>query len=410
MKKSVRINMLVITSVLAIFVFAGVWYLRPGVSNEMLDLAKQRQLQPLLEIGEPLRLSKEATSDITVDQKELAQQLLPSLKKELSLSLEDDLYEKLKDRFANDDQVLALFVDRLEPVLVEKLSPAMQTAFANYRESVMNEEIASSLAVFKDTIQKEFDARFAQLTSDLKQASATQLEGQVSILKGEISNEVSAYIPQLVDLLLPQVVEGVYKDLTDNKETYMPYFAEELKPYFPQVLDEQQLVALYGTYRDRIVADLVPSILDSLEKPAKSMVDSMVETVKPTTIVPAAPAKPSVAKTPVVSPEVVANPVTVAPAIAPVGSPEVVAKPATVAPVIAPVVSPEVVAEAATVVPAATIIEPAKAKVSLPVVTVPVFSEKEPVVFIEPTEYDQKRDEIRKLAIDQILERLNAVE
>ena len=396
MKKSIRINLLVITSVLAIFVFAGVWYLRPGVSNEMLDLAKQRQLQPLLEIGEPLRLSKEATPEMTIDQKELAQQLLPSLKKELSLSLEDDLYEKLKDRFANDDQVLALFADRLEPILVGKLSPAMQQAFDKYRGSVLDEEIASSLAVFKDTVQKEFDARFAEVQSNLSLSSNAQLEQQIAMVKGEISGELSSYVPQLVDLLLPQVVEGVYKDLTENKETYIPYFAEALQPYFPQALDEEQLVALYGSYRDRIVADLAPSILDSLEKPASALVTSMVEDVKPTTVVPAAPAKPTVAKTPVV----------VEPAAAaPVQAPTVVAEPVMVAPVVSSSIVPEPVAA----VPAA-VTEPAKEKVSLPVVTVPVFSEQEPVVFIEPTEYDQRRDEIRKQAIDQILERLNAVE
>ena len=400
MKKSVRINLLVITSVLAIFVFAGVWYLRPGVSNEMLDLAKQRQLQPLLEIGEPLRLSKDATPEMTIDQKELAQQLLPSLKKELSLSLEDDLYEKLKDRFANDDQVLALFADRLEPILVGKLTPAMQQAFDKYRGSVLDEEISSSLAVFKDTVQKEFDARFAEMQSNLSISSSAQLEQQIAMVKGEISSELSSYVPQLVDLLLPQVVEGVYKDLTENKDTYIPYFAEELQPYFSQALDEEQLVALYGSYRDRIIADLVPSLLDSLEKPASAMVTSMVETVKPTTVVPAAPAKPTVAKTPVV-----AEPATVAPAKAPA----VVAEPATPVTAKAPVVSSKVVEEPVPAAPAA-VTEPAKEKVSLPMVTVPVFSEQEPVVFIEPTEYDQRRDEIRKQAIDQILERLNAVE
>jgi hypothetical protein len=369
MKKSVRINLLVITSVLAIFVFAGVWYLRPSVSNEMLDLARQRQLQPLLEISEPLRLSKEAepntAANSAIDQAELAQQLLPSLKKELSLSLEDDLYEKLKDRFASDDQVLALFVDRLEPLLVEKLTSSMQLAFADYRENVMNEEISSSLSGFKETVQKEFDVKFADLQSNLSLASNDQLEKQVSVLKGEISTELTAYVPQLVDLLLPQVVEGVYKDLTDNKETYMPYFAEELKPYLPQVLDEQQLVDLYGSYRDRIIADLVPSILDSLENPATAMVTSMVENVTPSA--PAVPAKPALAMKPVV---------------------------------------------ASTVVPAspAVAVVTNTPKVVLPVIAEPVFSEEEPVVFVEPADYDLQRDAIRKQAIADILERLNSVE
>ncbi|WP_320128116.1 hypothetical protein [uncultured Sphaerochaeta sp.] len=376
MKKSVRINLLVITSVLAIFVFAGVWYFRPGVSNDILERARQRQLKPLLEIQEPLKPSIEAVpatvATSEVDQKALAEQLLPALREQLTSSLEDDLYEKLKVRFTDDEQVINLFADKLEPKLEEKLTPVMQKAFDQYSAANMGNASSSSLVDLKVSLQKEFDDKLAAMESEILktsvQANDQQLEKRIATLKGELSDELTAYIPQLVDLMLPQVVEGVYQDLTKNKDTYLPYIAEELKAYLPQTPSEDQMLALYAKYRDRIIADLVPAILDSMQKPATESVNSMVESLAPTPAV----TEPAVAKVSTVVASTEKTPVVPA--------------------------------------PPATVTVTSKAKEILPVITQPVFTEDQPVVLMEPAVYEQQRDSIRKQAIDAILERLNSQE
>ena len=53
------------------------------------------------------------------------------------------------------------------------------------------------------------------------------------------------------------------KEFTDKQEYYLPQLAEMLKPY--QSLDEKQVKALYATYRNAVIADLVPPILDQVE-------------------------------------------------------------------------------------------------------------------------------------------------
>jgi len=101
MKKSVRIYLLVITVVMAIFAFAGIWYLRPSVPNELLEQARARQLQPLLEIDAPLRKpAVEAVTQSPVDKKALAEELLPTITDQVTRALEGPLYEKLKKYFA----------------------------------------------------------------------------------------------------------------------------------------------------------------------------------------------------------------------------------------------------------------------------------------------------------------------
>ena len=58
MKESGRIRILVFTAVLAAGSFVTLWLTRPAADNEMIEIAKSRQLQPLMEIDKPARLSK----------------------------------------------------------------------------------------------------------------------------------------------------------------------------------------------------------------------------------------------------------------------------------------------------------------------------------------------------------------
>ena len=88
MKKSVRINLLVITIVVTLFIFAGLWYLRPGVSAEILQQAQIRQSQPLMEINEPLRKPKaEDLIDTAQLAKDLKRDLEPSIKASIKAEL-----------------------------------------------------------------------------------------------------------------------------------------------------------------------------------------------------------------------------------------------------------------------------------------------------------------------------------
>ncbi|NLK05311.1 MAG: hypothetical protein GX315_03015, partial [Spirochaetales bacterium] len=153
-------------------------------------------------------------------------------------------------------------------------------------------------------------------------------------------------------------------------------------------------------YRQQIVQDLVPTLLDDLEETVRTRIDAYVAQM-PLVRVPAAPStpKPSVKVVPQVEsvPEVVQQPVVApAPAIAkPVVSPAepVVAEPE---PVVVEVVEPEPVP-----------VEPEPViKEGQEVITLPDFEEEQQVVFLDPDEYEAQRQEIRKQAIDEVLRRI----
>lgn len=397
MKKAVLINLLVITSVVAIFVFTGMWYMRPGVPSEVLEQARQRQLQPLLEISEPIKQPiKEEVAPVeqVVDQAALAEQLLPTLRDELSVSLEQQLYEKLKGRFSSDQEIIAQLSDALEPALTSRIVPS---------DYVDTKQLTASLASLQNSLQKDFDKKVSNLKTELlwEQGKSTlALNQDLDLYKQELNEQMQAYVPQLVDQMLATAVQRVYDDLSLNEKANV----SELKQSFPENLSEEQILAIYTAYKSQMVLDLVPSLLDSLQEPVSKMVAALIEDLSFTASPVPALVEPSIPAVPAVKPVVVkAEPALEAP-IPPVPFVEesVVVKTEPVVAVPVPAV-PAVKTEP-------LVDEPVVQKEGQPIITLPVFAEDEPVVLVEPEVYLEQREVLRNQAIEEILKRINAVQ
>ena len=383
MKKAVLINLLVITSVVAIFVFTGMWYMRPGVPSEVLEMARQRQSQPLLEISEPIKLpAKEEVAAVqdVVDQAALAEQMLPTLRDQLSVSLEDQLYERLKGRFTVDQELLSQLSDILAPPLASRLLPS---------DYVGSQQLAASVSSLRGDLQKEFDKKVDSLKAELlweQGKSNLALRQDLELYKKELNEEMQAYVPQLVDQMLSQVVHRVYDELSLNKETYLA----ELQQRLPETLDEEQLFSIYAMYKNQMVIDLVPVLLDSLQEPVSKMVASLVADLTVDS--------PSVLKESIAIEE--SKPV------APSVKPAVVMAEEPVIDVLTPVVPS--VKPAIVMIEEPVVEESVVLKKGQPVITLPSFAEDEPVVFVEPEVYMEQREVLRNQAIDEILKRINA--
>ncbi len=398
MKKSVRIHLLVITTVVAIFAFAGIWYLRPSVPNELLAQARSRQLQPLLEIEAPIRKSvAEPVAQSAVDKKELAEALLPTLTEQVSSSLEGPLYEKLKKQLVADTG----FVSQISSKLKDTLDLGTQTQSADTTPAIP-QGLQADFAKQVDALRTELLATLAEGQSSFFFQIEDMVDARLGRMEDDIRAGMEAYVPQMVDRMIPTLVEMLVTELDANKETYLPVLAQELQPYLDSGLTEEQLLPLYTSYRDQIVADLVPSILTAMEEPAKKEVAAMVKAIK----TPAPP--PTV--TSVVKAVVVAEPKS--------GSAPPEAAVEAKAPAVVeakPVTPPEAVVEApkTPAVPKVPTIATPKSMVQKiePIITAPAFtpSEDELEVFVDPLTYEQKRTEIRTKAIQEVLDRINAL-
>ena len=383
MKKSVRINVLVITVVVTLFAGTGLWYLRPSVPNEVLEQARQRQSIPLMEVTPPVK--KPSVEEVS-NTKALVSQLLP----ELEMKLAPTLTESIRSSLLADENLVSELAKQIEPLLASSLSPTLEAALASGTEAAENRLTAM------------LDRRLAEYTSSVEREGmklASEVEARLAGQIAQAKIEVEAYVPQVVDALLPALTEQTIAAIEANKDAYVAYLTQVL----PKGLGEAELIELYTAYRQQIIQDLVPTILDGLEAEARKSVDAYVAQM-PLVRVPAAPStpKPSVKVVPQVEsvPEVVQQPV-VAPA------------PAVVKPVVS--LAEPVVAEPEPVV--VEIVEPEPAPVGIvepkpvikegqKIITLPDFEEEQQVIFLDPAEYEAQRQEIRKQAIDEVLRRI----
>lgn len=412
MNKAVRINVLVITIVVTLFVFAGLWFMRPGVPNEILEQARQRQSVPLMEVQPPVK--KPSVQDVS-NTLALAKELLPTLKQELEGPLAQSIRSQLLA-----DQALAFELSKsVQPLLAE----ALQSQLGNLRQE-MEQSMLSNLQALRENLQADAVANGNQIQSVMSEAIASNKAELLSLL------------PQLVDAKIPQVVEQVVVQLEANKESYLASLRESIAP----ALEESDLIALYDTYRNQIVLDLVPALLDEMETTVREEVNAYVASM-PLVRVPAAPTvkRPSiqvqaqsetapVAPVVEIAPEVVTSPseMETAPIILQEEPAEPIAEPVPVPS--APSVAPAVVQPAEPIpsapVPALVLVQPAAPSIpktvqttvtveappvpkqGQPIITVPVFEEKEKVVFLAPEEYERQRQEIRNKAIEDVLKRI----
>ena len=397
MSKAVRINVLVITIVVTLFVFAGLWYMRPGVPNEILEQARQRQTVPLMEVQPPpIKPSVEQVSNTQA----LAKELLPTLAKEL----EGTLATSIRSRLLADQSLVSELSKAVEPLLVETLQSQLETFRQEMGRSMLND-----LQALKTSLETEAAAYGSRIQSELSERIANNKAELLSLL------------PQLVDAKLPQVVEQVVAQLEANKESYLASMRESLAPS----LQESDLLVLYDTYRDQIVLDLVPSLLDGIEETVRTEVNANVAEM-PLVRVPKAPTMSSPSVKVVAQPEPIpvveappapkaepipAQPMVVQPRTEPVPvEPKtelVPAQPVVVEPKAEPVLIQPVAPSVPKTVQTTVVVEaPPVPKQGQPIITVPVFEEKETIVFLTPEEYEKQRQEIRTKAIEDVLKRI----
>lgn len=362
--------------------------MRPGVPNEILEQARQRQTVPLMEVQPPpIKPSVEQVSNTQA----LAKELLPTLTKEL----EGTLATSIRSRLLADKSLVSELSKAVEPLLVETLQSQLETFRQEMGRSMLND-----LQALKTSLETEAAAYGSRIQSELSERIANNKAELLSLL------------PQLVDAKLPQVVEQVVAQLEANKESYLASMRESLAPS----LQESDLLVLYDTYRDQIVLDLVPSLLDGIEETVRTEVNAYVAEM-PLVRVPKAPTMSSPSVKVVAQPEPIpvveappapkaepipAQPVVIQPEPAPVPAQPVVVEPKA-EPVLIQPVAPSVPKTVQTTV---VVEAPPVPKQGQPIITVPVFEEKETIVFLTPEEYEKQRQEIRTKAIEDVLKRI----
>lgn len=241
MKRSTRISFLVFTICAAILAFGALWYTRPGSPSYIIDEAKQRQEVPLLEVQTPA--TRLAPPEINYDK--LASTVSP----------------KIKESLVNDKAFINLIVDANKSVI---------------RESVQEYTTSTLVPAMEKKISSLVSDLSSSLRATLHEDLTTQVDEKYQAALDSIN--INSYLPQLVDSLTPVVVEQVYAQIEANKDQ----FIQKVEVASPSVTTEDA-EKLYLEYRDQIINDLVPIILDNVE--ASIDLDSLSKQVVSTPVV-----------------------------------------------------------------------------------------------------------------------------
>ena len=148
MGKKTRIVLLSITVAIAVFTFIVMWTVRPDSQSSVLDAARERQTEPLLQVSEPLE------TDVQ------------------TLSSEEEMAKKVAEILATDDE----FISELSTSIAGRISlddyipEITETVYNRISENydAIAQEIASMVeASFEDDVIALYNKYKEDVTSDI---------------------------------------------------------------------------------------------------------------------------------------------------------------------------------------------------------------------------------------------------
>lgn len=243
MKKSIAIVLLVATSVVAIAVGAGIWYTRPSAPLAILEEAKARQAQPLLEVTPPQRAE---VIPLPPDYQPLIDELLPLLKAELTPASETTLS---REQQAYVDQA----VETLRRELLQSIDTQANRAYVDRQVDSLKRELTTGLARVEE---KQLD-RQALIDS----VTADDLRPIFSVYRDELLRQVRAEQPRTTVVMSGDIDEEVlFNNLAWEIEDNLDFYATYARDAILSTIDSSDVIALYESYRPLLVADLATSL------------------------------------------------------------------------------------------------------------------------------------------------------
>lgn len=253
MKKSIAIMLLVATSVVAIAVGVGIWYTRPSAPLAILEEARARQRQPLLQVTPPQRAE---VVPLPPDYQPLIDELLPLLQDELA----KEQRTLSREQRAYVDQA----VETLRSELLRSIDDQADRAYVDRRITSLKSELVTSLDRLEE---KQVDRR-----AIIDSITADDLRSAFSVFREELLNQVRSEQPRTTVVMTGDVDEELlFRNLAWEIEQNLDFYASYARDAILSTIDEEDMLALYETHRPRIVADVVKSVpVPTVQPPVSS--------------------------------------------------------------------------------------------------------------------------------------------
>lgn len=253
MGKSTRIVLLSVTAVLAIAVFLVLWAVRPGSDSALLEQARSRQTQGLVDV------TGEVDYDVIADELMADEDFMNMVASAVDVDQEAAVDDETVRRIA--DEAIQAYVDANMDELYAIVDGRIQ-AYVDENMDVLDSMIDTA-------IQDYVDANYDTLMSLIAQQVALESVDEAALadaLVEPVSQEILADVQAYVDTI---DVEAIVAGIEEQVETYVQSVFAQANAY----TDEQ-----VASIRDAVMdSDEVRSLVDGLEKRILDEVDSRIE-------------------------------------------------------------------------------------------------------------------------------------
>ena len=253
MGKSTRIVLLSVTAVLAIAVFLVLWAVRPGSDSALLEQARSRQPQGLVDV------TGEVDYDVIADELMADEDFMNMVASAVDVDQEAAVDDETVRRVA--DEAIQAYVDANMDELYAIVDGRIQ-AYVDENMDVLDSMIDTA-------IQDYVDANYDTLMSLIAQQVALESVDEAALadaLVEPVSQEILADVQAYVDTI---DVEAIVAGIEEQVETYVQSVFAQANAY----TDEQ-----VASIRDAVMdSDEVRSLVDGLEKRILDEVDSRIE-------------------------------------------------------------------------------------------------------------------------------------
>ncbi len=292
MGKKTRIVLLSITAAIAVFTFVAMWTVRPDSQSSVLDAARERQNEPLLQVSEPLETDV-ATLSAEEEMAEKVAALLSSdeafvstLAEDIAgrISLDDyipELTENVYNRISSQYDAIAA---EIAAMVSGSLEDDVLAIYEKHKESVVTDVVLGILEEY-DSLSDSEKSEILSLESQLLEIYAEYRDALVSDLaletlsSGLSADEIDALILNYyereksniaADMGAALLAEYSSLDAATRAEVlgiegiyayYRAVLIHEILNEVPEVDVKQEAQRLYSSYRADIVSDLENAII-----------------------------------------------------------------------------------------------------------------------------------------------------
>ena len=229
MGKKTRIVLLSITAAIAVFTFFAMWIVRPDSQSSVLDSARERQNEPLLQVAEPLE------TDVAV------------------LSAEEEMAEKVSQILASDEE----FISALAEDIAGRIS--------------LDDYIPEIVETVYNRISEDYDAVAAEIASMVDES----FEDDVLALYEKYKQNVVS------DIVLAILEE--YDSLSEAEKSDVLGLEEQLKALYEKyrdaIIEDLGLDSLSGGLSEDDVDSIILSFYESRKDEIVSDVSKSIESV-----------------------------------------------------------------------------------------------------------------------------------